>query len=51
MDMKRRDKYEFNKDVIIIAQSAFWSSDDREKAILAGCNLYLKTLCQSGITG
>jgi CheY-like chemotaxis protein len=29
---------EFNPDVIIIAQSAFWSVDDREKAILAGCN-------------
>ena len=32
---------EFNTDVIIIAQSAFGLSDDREKAILAGCNDYI----------
>ena len=32
---------QFNKDVIIIAQSAFGLSDDREKAIAAGCNDYI----------
>jgi CheY-like chemotaxis protein len=32
---------QFNKDVIIIAQSAFGLSDDREKAIVAGCNDYI----------
>jgi PAS domain S-box-containing protein len=32
---------QFNKNVIIIAQSAFGLSDDREKAIVAGCNDYI----------
>jgi hypothetical protein len=31
----------FNKDVIIIAQSAFGLTGDREKAIEAGCNEYI----------
>jgi CheY-like chemotaxis protein/anti-sigma regulatory factor (Ser/Thr protein kinase) len=32
---------QFNKDVIIIAQSAFGLSEDREKTIIAGCNDYI----------
>jgi PAS domain S-box-containing protein len=32
---------QFNKDIIIIAQTAFGFSDDREKAIESGCNDYI----------
>ncbi len=46
--MKRMNGYdatrqirEFNKEVIIIAQTAFALPDDREKAIQAGCNNYI----------
>ncbi len=50
MDLKmpEKDGYEatrqirqFNKDVIIIAQTAFGLAGDREKAIEAGCNDYI----------
>lgn len=46
--MPRLDGYEatrkirqFNKDIIIIAQTAFSFSGDRDKAILSGCNDYI----------
>ncbi|WP_297087941.1 PAS domain S-box protein [uncultured Draconibacterium sp.] len=36
-----REIRKFNKDVIIIAQTAFGLTGDREKAIAAGCNDYI----------
>jgi CheY-like chemotaxis protein len=48
IDMPEMDGYEatrqirdFNKDVIIIAQTAYGLKGDREKAIAAGCNDYI----------
>ena len=32
---------EFNKDIIIIAQTSYAFPDDREKSIIAGCNDYI----------
>jgi hypothetical protein len=41
---------EFNKDIIIIAQTSYAFPEDREKAINAGCNDYLsKPYNQSGL--
>jgi CheY-like chemotaxis protein len=36
-----RQMRKFNKDVIIIAQTAFALEGDREKAMTAGCNDYI----------
>ena len=36
-----REIRKFNKDVIIIAQTAYALTGDREKAIEAGCNNYI----------
>ncbi|NPD86930.1 response regulator, partial [Lentimicrobium sp. L6] len=36
-----REIRKFNNDVVIIAQTAFGLTDDREKAIEAGCNDYI----------
>ena len=48
IEMPRMDGYEatrqirqFNKDVIIIAQTAYALAGDREKALAAGCNDYI----------
>jgi len=48
IDMPEMNGYEatrqirkFNKDVVIIAQTAFGLSGDREKALAAGCNDYI----------
>jgi CheY-like chemotaxis protein len=40
-DEAARKIREFNKDVIIIAQTGFSLSGDREKAISAGCNEHI----------
>lgn len=43
---------EFNKDIIIFAQTAYALPGDREKAIAAGCNDYIsKPYNQSELTG
>jgi len=36
-----REIREFNKDVIIIAQTAYALQGDKEKALKAGCNDYI----------
>ena len=42
---------EFNKDIIIIAQTGYAFPDDREKAIASGCNDYIsKPYSQSELT-
>jgi CheY-like chemotaxis protein len=41
---------EFNKTVIIIAQSAFGLSDDREKSIAAGCAIIFQNPLTNQIT-
>ena len=42
---------EFNKDIIIIAQTSYAFPDDREKAITSGCNDYIsKPYSQSELT-
>ena len=41
---------QFNKEVVIIAQTAFGLSGDREKAIEAGCNDYIsKPIAKDGL--
>ncbi|MFA6102571.1 MAG: PAS domain S-box protein [Victivallaceae bacterium] len=58
IEMPEMDGYEaarqirqFNKDVIIIAQTAFALTGDREKAIAAGCNDYIaKPFKQAALT-
>ncbi len=43
---------EFNKDIIIFAQTAYALPGDREKALTAGCNDYIsKPYSQSELTG
>ena len=42
---------EFNKDIVIIAQTSYALPEDREKAITAGCNDYItKPYSQSELT-
>ena len=40
---------QFNTDVIIIAQTAYGFSDDREKAIEVGCNDYISKPINSNL--
>ena len=41
---------QFNKKVVIIAQTAFGLSGDREKSIAAGCNDYIaKPISKAGL--
>ncbi|WP_291097336.1 MULTISPECIES: PAS domain S-box protein [unclassified Flavobacterium] len=42
---------QFNKDVIIIAQTAFGMTSDREKAIAAGCNDYISKPINIAVLG